>query len=72
MKANFIGDAKSLATVNVAAGAVEGVRHQVIFGGRTNRVHPICLQPVHQQVTHTTYGIALELRGHAARNGKAH
>jgi hypothetical protein len=53
VKANFIGDAKSLATVNVAAGAVEGVRHQVIFGGRTNRVHPICPQPVHQQVTHT-------------------
>jgi transposase len=53
VKANFIGDAKSLVTVNVAAGAVEGVRHQVIFGGKTNRVHPIGPQPVHQQVTHT-------------------
>jgi hypothetical protein len=47
------GDTKALATVTIAVGAVEGVRHQIIFQGKTNRVHPIGPQPEDQQVTHT-------------------
>ena len=40
-------------SVNIAVGAVQGVRHRIIFGGKTNRIHPVGPSQLHQQVTHT-------------------
>ena len=57
-------------TVNIAVGAVEGVRHQMIFGGKTNSVHrrrAFALAPASD-----AYGITLELHGHSATNGWAY
>ena len=62
-KVNFIGEENSLVTVNIAVGAVEGVRHQIIFGGKPNGVH---IAGPSQVPASDAYGIALELHGHSA------
>ena len=61
---NAIAEEKSLVTVNTAVGAVEGVRHQVVFGcrnyqGPRRRAFAIALAS-------DACGIALELQDHSA------